>query len=434
VCGSRASTRDSRASASRPDAARRAEVSCGPDEEERIATYLLAWELGAGMGHMANLRTVGLGLHARGHRVVAAAREPALAAPFFAGIPFVAAPATHQPPAVPVTGSSTFADLLHNNGCATDDELWSLVAAWRHLFDLVRPDVVVMEFSPVALLALQGYPARRVVLGTGFYCPPDVSPLPDLRPWRKNYPDRLLRTETRVLDRLNGVLTRLGEPPLGRVGELYTRVEANFLATLPELDHYGERAGACYVGPISSVDGVPPRWPAGHGPRVFAYLRPFATLRVLLGALQRLGGPTLIHMVGLEIAPLQQAAPAHMRFESEPLDMDPTARECDLAVLYAPHDTTARLLLAGKPLLLLPQHLEQRIVAARAARLGAAVTVADGEAKQMVAGLQAVVAEPRFGEAARRFAARHATTSSRIARERVLDQLERLGTAPSASA
>ena len=377
---------------------------------------------------MANLRTVGLELAARGHRVVAAVREPALAAPFFPGIPFVAAPATHQPPESPVTGSSTFADLLHNNGCAGLDQLKSLVSAWRSLFDLVQPDVVVMEFSPVALLSLEGCAARRVVLGTGFYCPPDVSPLPDLRPWRQNYPERLRHTEEHVLERLNAVLTDGGEPALARVGELYTRVDANFLATLPELDHYGARPGAHYVGLLSVVDGVPPRWPPGIGPRIFAYLRPFAGLRVLLGALQRLGAPTIVHMVGLEIESLEQGAPSHLRFEREPLDMESTARECDLAILYAPHDTTARLLLAGKPLLLLPQHLEQRLVAENAARLGAAVAVTDGDAKDIQRGLDAIVGEPRFAEAARRFAARHANFDSRVARMHVVDELERLAT------
>jgi UDP:flavonoid glycosyltransferase YjiC (YdhE family) len=391
-----------------------------------IATYLLAWELGAGMGHMANLRTVGLGLKARGHQVIAAVREPALAAPFFAGIPYVAAPSTHQPPANPVSGSSTFADLLHNNGCASQDEVSSLVAAWRSLFDLARPDVVVMEFSPLALLALQGYPARRVVLGTGFYCPPDVSPLPDLRAERRNYPERLAHTEERVLGRMNAVLREYGEPALARVGELYTRLDANLLATLPELDHYGERRGARYVGVLSYIEGVPPRWPPGTPPRIFAYLRPFSGLRALLGALQRLGSPTLVHLVGLDIDPLQQAAPPHMRFEREPLDIASTARECDLAILYAPHDTTARLLLAGKPLLLLPQHLEQRLVAQNAGRLGAAVVVADGDARQIQRGLETIVADPLFGEAAQRFAARYATFDSSVARERVIDELERL--------
>jgi UDP:flavonoid glycosyltransferase YjiC (YdhE family) len=382
------------------------------------------------MGHMANLRAVGLGLRARGGRVVAAVRDPARAAPFFPGIPFVAAPASHHPPSNPVSGSSTFADLLHNNGCASEPELTSLVAAWRHLFDLVRPDVVVMEFSPIALLALQGYPARRAVLGTGFYCPPDVSPLPDLRTWRHNYPERLRRTEDRILERLNTVLSARGESPLARVGALYTRVDANFLATFPELDHYGERPGARYVGILSDVAGVTPRWPPGSGPKIFAYLRPFSNLRVLLGELQRLGAPTLIHLVGLDVEPLRRAAPPHMRFESEPVDMSATARECDLAILYAPHDTTAVLLLAGKPLLLIPQHLEQRLVAARAAQLGAVFSVADLDAKQITDGLQAVVNDPRFAAAARRFAARHAAFDGATARVRVIEELERLSRAP----
>jgi hypothetical protein len=40
-----------------------------------MATILLAWELGGGLGHFMNLRPVADGLARRGHRVVAALRD-----------------------------------------------------------------------------------------------------------------------------------------------------------------------------------------------------------------------------------------------------------------------------------------------------------------------------------------------------------------------
>ena len=40
-----------------------------------MATILLAWELGGGLGHFMNLRPVAEGLARRGHRVVAVLRD-----------------------------------------------------------------------------------------------------------------------------------------------------------------------------------------------------------------------------------------------------------------------------------------------------------------------------------------------------------------------
>jgi UDP:flavonoid glycosyltransferase YjiC (YdhE family) len=378
---------------------------------------------------MANLRTVGLALAGRGHRVVAALRDPARAGAWFGAIPVVAAPVSHGLPDDAIAESCTYADLLHNNGWASDDQLASLARAWRSLYDLVGADVVVMEFSPLALLALQGHRARSVVIGTGFYCPPDVTPLPDLYGGAVSYPDRLAATEARILERMNGVAHAQGASRLDHVAELFARADDNWLATFPELDHYGARPGAQYCGTMARLPGRAPQWPPGEGPRIFAYLRPYPMLRSVVRELRRLGAPTVIYLTGTEVEPLREAAPAHIRYETEPLDLPRVAAECDLAILYAPHDSTAAMLLGGKPILQLPQHLEQKLVARRTAELGAGIALETADQPRIREGLQALIDDDRYARAAQGFAARHADHDPDAAVAEIVARIEAIAEA-----
>ena len=74
------------------------------------------------------------------------------------------------------------------------------------------------------------------------------------------------------------------------------RVALNVLATWPALDHYGARPGVTYSGVWGDDSGHRPAWPAGEGPKVFLYLKPFAALPSLLHLLERSRLPVLSYM------------------------------------------------------------------------------------------------------------------------------------------
>ena len=80
--------------------------------------------------------------------------------------------------------------------------------------------------------------------------------------------------ETFLLATINSVLGEVAAEPLQTLAGLFD-VEEDFLCTFPELDHYPQRLGARYWGPIFvSDDGVAPAWPSGGSERIFAYLYP----------------------------------------------------------------------------------------------------------------------------------------------------------------
>jgi hypothetical protein len=390
---------------------------------DRRARILLTWEFGGALGHLARLRPLALRLIERGHRVHLAMRPNRFDARLPDRLGRLPVPG-HEPVLEPIARPVNMADILFNHGIADGDALAGRVRAWRGLFELARPDVVVMDYSPIALLALQGHASATVQLGTGFAAPPAIDPLPGLRAWQSHYPDRIRRTERTVLDSLNQQLARQGEAPLSGVGELFERVDANLLATFRELDHYPERRGGDYLGTWPDLGGASPAWPPGEGPRIFAYLKPFRQLPGLLAYLRDRGWPTLVFATGLDES--RDWTSKTLRIVDQPLDMQQVARQCDAAILNAGHGTTAELLLAGKPLLQVPLHVEQFHNAANTERLGAGIHAQADRVESLCRAIDALIARPEYAEAARAFARRYADHDPQRRIDQVVDRIESL--------
>lgn len=395
-----------------------------------MATILLTWELGGGLGHMMRLRPVAYELLRRGHRVVVMLRELSRAHQVFGstGAQIVQAPVKHQP-----TGQTevlrTFAQILKNIGFADPDELMTLAQAWRNTFQSVAPDLIVADHSPTAVLAVRGLPVRRAIIGPGFACPPDISPLPDLRTWLPPDPGPSHTDETRVLHSINHVLRGWNLPVLERVTQVYHPLDETFLLTFAEFDVYLRPAGTRYWGLLPIIDiGPAPDWPKGNGARIFAYLKPFAALSHLLDSLCRLPNPALVYVDGMSPQEQAQFTRPNVVIASGAVNMRQTARECDLAILNGTHATTVSMLLAGKPILQIPLYLEQALNSLATAKLGAALVALPSKPERVVNGLHSMLTESRFATAAEVFAAQHKDHDPNRTLSELVDRVEGLAT------
>lgn len=394
-----------------------------------MATILLAWELGGGLGHLMNLRPLAEGLVRRGHRVVAALRDLSSARQFLAdpAVELLQAPFKHGRMR-DIEPTCTFAQILHNCGFGDGRELATLAEAWRRLYDFIQPDLIIFDHSPTALLASAGYPARRALIGTGFFSPADsgAAGLPNLRTWHTPDPAELARHEAEVLANINTALARWSAPPLEHVAQLYRWLDQDFLMTFRELDPYPRGPDAAYWGIWSAGLGEPPRWPPGRGKKVFAYLKPFPALPQLLAALNGLPNPSLVYVPSMDARLREQFRNPTLRIADAPVEMGQVARECDVAILNGTHATTVAMLLAGKPALHIPIFLEQAINARAGERLGAAVCVAPSDTKQTIAALRSLLTDERFARAAKSFAARYADFDEERQIDRLLNRAEEL--------
>ncbi len=393
-----------------------------------MARVLIAWELGEAFGHLARCLRLAEGLVARGHQVTLALKEVRLPTgqQLVPGISVLAAPRTPQ--TGPVDRSPiNYADVLRVSGFSDAQDVAARLNAWRGILNLTRPDVLVADHAPTALLAARIADIAYLSVGNGFAIPPDVSPWPSIRPWEA-IPDRALSTAETLLDRVfDAALKALGYPKTARVRELFGAQDV--LDTFVELDHYDVRKAGRYVGPIVSVrQAMRADWQSREGSRVLAYLRPSVPgFSAILQAFARLDAEVLCVAPGLKPDVAKRFATRRLRIALTPVDLAPLLERADLAVGYGNSGFSTQALLAGVPLAMRPRYVEQALLARRVEALGAGTLLAGQiDAGGVTSALQDLLGNPTYRNAAGAFQERHRHFATEQAIEQSLVHIERV--------
>lgn len=394
--------------------------------EASMRRVLFAWELGANLGHLARLQPLAERFKARGHPVLVAVRETPGASMLFGpcGIPFLQAPRltqeirlAHRP--------GCYADILLSQGCGNAVVLRDLVKAWRAVFESFRPDLVVLDHSPTALLAARSVGIATALVGNGFELPPSTAPLPPFPGYSWATLEAAARSEAVALANANTVLRGFEAPELDALSRLFDG-GLRIFATFPELDHYGARADVRYTGPLVAWTGVEQvDWPAGSGKRIFACLRPSTkSVEAILGGLRQSGASVICFAPGFAKGNLESFGDPSMRFVSSPVDLKPLLETADACVSYGAEGTVASFLLAGVPQLLSPKTAEAQMAARRIEEMGAGLVLHGAQTAQGVAMmLERVVGDGRCKAQARVFAESHRDFDPKRAADEVVDLL-----------
>jgi hypothetical protein len=393
-----------------------------------MARIAFAWELGGELGHAMACNALAQVLHARGHRIALMLRELHQLA-YLAGTSpfdvFQAPVAISEGQGAPVP--SSFADILLGCGYDRPDHLAGLLEGWIALFERWKPDLVISDFSPTALLAARVMGLRRVSFGNSFSIPPRLSPLPAFRFDEPVSAAHVKASDAHALASVNAALARFGVAPLGALAQQF-EADEEFLSTFPELDAYGSRPPAGYWGPRFSVDqGESIRWPAGGGKRVLVYLKKGQPqLDALIEALAQ--GP---HRVAAFIPELEPERRERLRGPTrlvldQPMRLGPLLAECDLFISQG-GTVSVGTLMSGVPQLVLPTQYEQYLTARRIEQLGAGLWLGmEATPAEVGAALERLLREPAFPLAAKGYARRHSAYSARESERRIVVRIDEI--------
>ena len=342
-----------------------------------MTRILFCWERGAGLGHLSSLRPFI-------ERAVADGHEVSLAAKDLRHVPRVLGetPVRLLQAPVGVAPKRTDDRVIHSVGMLLGSfygndgtYLRSLCRAWGGLFDLVRPELVIYDHSPTALIESLGQSWQKWVIGSGFLIPrTDEIPFGRFpqKPGVAASPDtELFTSDEPVVDVINDYLESAGRTQIDELGDVWRQADRNWLLTLPELDHFGDRPDAMYFGIPPGDFAAKMGWPDRPGPKVVGYLSECAALR-----------PVLEHLDGLpvngvfytrDLSAEEIARYPNLLIATEPLDLTALLSEADLMINMGSHKTVAEAYLAGVPQLLIVRHQEQLLLFWRVVSLKAGV-------------------------------------------------------------
>lgn len=331
---------------------------------------VFCWEKGDGLGHLSGFSAVAKELQSQGHKVSWIVANTGSAEALFGGKlgRVYQAPLIHS--SVKLTGlAKNFSDILMNTGYADPIYLAGAMRSWSSLISMLKPDLLVCDFAPTAMLAnAQDIPTAT--FSTGFCTPADGGIFQSLQPWGE-VPEKVLsKQDSQLYTAISSTLDHFGIRHLAALENLFSGLfsgDESFLTTFDFLDPYTSRTHGTYVGSTVYSEktayqhtGLRPSWPQAAGKKIFVYLRGNnSQTPEIIAALKSFGLPTMAYIDGTE----EYLSSDNVHIFRSPIDMRYAYSSADAVVCHGGHGMVCSSLLAGTPVLIAPTHLEQLLTA-----------------------------------------------------------------------
>ncbi|CAL4869559.1 hypothetical protein MMA231_03851 (plasmid) [Asticcacaulis sp. MM231] len=381
---------------------------------------LLAWEAGAGRGHVVTLKTVAAALgdgfvyDAALCRMDYVAELQPLCEMVFPAARLRYDAARREGP----VRTATWGEFLGDSGFRDPAFLARQVGWWKAALTARRSDLVIADYAPCAMLAAQSLGIPTVITGTGYGIVAEgLTEFPLFLP---EYGQRLY-DEAEMVQTINTALEPLGVPRLGVLPDIYRRSQ-ELVRTLDILDPYNGLRTQRLLPPVADVAAEY----GGEGDEVFCY---FSTTELadadVLDAICSLGLPTRAYCPGLDNDHASRLVAAGVRLENGPVPVDLIARRSRLMVHSGQHGILSLGLAAGVPQVAIPQHLEHLYHARRCEGQGCAhvVTISERAAPSVRQVIRDRYDDTAFHQAAQDVANRirpqFAVTPGALIRERI---------------
>ncbi|MFT5085495.1 MAG: hypothetical protein ACI9Y1_003556 [Lentisphaeria bacterium] len=267
-------------------------------------------------------------------------------------------------------------EVLLVNGYNDPNQLKGLVAAWQGLFNALRPDVVLFDYAPTALVAAQAFKFYKIACGGGVgeLVPGVLSA--DLMPFSIKPNDRIDVSERRVLSTINAVNKSLDVPLLDHLGDLYLSVDDTIICTVPEMDIYRKkRTTVNYVGAqygcwrSQSLTAI--SWTDDeHRPKVIIYLKkPSRHFHRILVVLSHLNSEVIVFSPQVKALDVTVYPALKLYSAADGFDIQANLSQCDILICEGGRPLSLAIM-AGVPTLVAPVDFIQNTEARMAEDLG----------------------------------------------------------------
>lgn len=331
---------------------------------------LLAWESGAGRGHVVTLKTVAAALgDAYVYDAALCRMDYAAEIAPLCEMVFPAARLRYDRARLDgAVRTATWGEFIGDSGFRDEAFLARQVAWWKEALIARRSQLVIADYAPCAMLAAQSLGIPTVITGTGYGIVAEgLTTFPIFLP---EYSQRLYQ-ESEMVETINAALAPLGVPMLTCLPDIYRRSQ-ELVRTLDILDPYAGLRTQALLPPVADVAATS----GAEGDEVFCY---FSTTELndesVLDAICTLGLPTRAFCPGLAPEQASRLKASGVHLESAPVPVDLIVRRSRIMIHSGQHGILSLGLAAGVPQIAIPQHLEHLYHARRCEAQGCAKVV-----------------------------------------------------------
>jgi hypothetical protein len=369
-----------------------------------VSRILLCWELGTDYQHLLSLQAVARFYQGKGYEVWVAARDVSKLKRLFVDVDIniVAAPFTDSTAELGLDKQAprSYADLLRRCGYHHSDALLGLVSGWRSLYSFIKPDLMLFDHAPTALLSARSWLARggrdipKIAIGMPFSVPDDNRPAGVFFPGDLAKND-IVRYEDDLVKVVNKVCIEFSIPRINNLADLFSDLDKCVFQTYSELDHYGYRSAeqrhkTSYVGASIPATSEAAVFPHFKGPKIYCHVKGSAETSVLLKTLQAIECSAIVLADGIPDSIIQGHQSKHILYIKKPVNMWDVLDKSTFAILNGGINSVSLFMKAGIPVGLFPLHIEQFLMAKRVEALNAGFQLNLADVDSALLGLQKV--------------------------------------------
>jgi len=384
-----------------------------------MSCILFAWEMGSNYGHLTRDLPLARLLRDQGHKVVMAVPNLRLAWNILKheGLTIVQSPILRSN-IERSTAPINYPDLLIHEGYDDAVFLNGAVHGWKGLLEILTPSLVVFNHAPTALIAARILDIPVMMIGTGFEIPPQMSPMPSFRPMQNLPSSVLAQPENFILDQIRPILASYGKQ-ITTLSQLFYDSKT-LLSTFSELDPFGPRPSVEYIGSVFSIPNASQvEWQTSKPVRIFVYLRTTNfEVEKYLSVLNKLNAEVICSIPGAP--PDWVKKYSSLKIITNTIDLSELLNKASGVVTYGP-GTLATALLAGVPVLLIPQMQEQYLTGLRLESIGAGFML-NTSASEFVffESLKSLIENPQYRQSANLFSQKYRQFNSAEASNKLL--------------
>jgi UDP:flavonoid glycosyltransferase YjiC (YdhE family) len=346
-------------------------------------TFVYAWELGTGTGHVNMFKPLADALEVQGHKVVPVVQDTSIAK----NIGFTSA--WNKPKAFHASDERALChtSILHSHaGFFDTSNLLITVKNWLAIFEAADPAIILCDYAPAARLAARIAKVPAVAIDSGFFTPPADQSLPIFCSQTKDELAILRQLEKTVVDNANTILAYFNAPLVNDCAQLL-QPDYELFPHYAALDVYDRKNKSGFVGPfinfisdektskpqqLVAKDVLLSSLPKKKAFVYFYHLYPLALACIEALLAEDVAITAYIPDAKKSPRVLELAGAGNFTLLVERADMHSLLPTVDMVVCLAGVGTIDTALFHGKPLLLVPTFSEQTFNAFRVSvnRLG----------------------------------------------------------------